>query len=69
LKQEFGFTTPGAADAHQSPRPREATRETQMVTGDLNAAFPAIVRAAVDGRLPCGLNTSSFSELPAHGIV
>jgi modulator of FtsH protease HflK len=39
LKQEFGFTTPGAADAHQSPRPREATRETQMVTGDLNAAL------------------------------
>ena len=25
---------------------------------------PAIVRAAVEGRLPYGLNTSSFSELP-----
>ena len=23
LKQEFGFTTPGAADPYQSPRPRE----------------------------------------------
>ncbi|MCR4266449.1 FtsH protease activity modulator HflK [Nitratireductor sp. ZSWI3] len=39
LKQEFGFTTPGAADPFQSPRPQEATRETQMVTGDLNAAL------------------------------
>jgi membrane protease subunit HflK len=39
LKQEFGFATPGATDPYQSPRPREATRETQMVTGDLNAAL------------------------------
>lgn len=39
LKQEFGFTTPGAADPFQSPHPQEATRETQMVTGDLNAAL------------------------------
>ncbi len=39
LKQEFGFTTPGAGDPYQSPRPRETTRETQMVTGDLNAAL------------------------------
>jgi membrane protease subunit HflK len=39
LKQEFGFTTPGARDPYQSPRPRDATRETQMVTGDLNAAL------------------------------
>jgi membrane protease subunit HflK len=39
LKQEFGFMTPGAADPFQSPRSREATRETQMVTGDLNAAL------------------------------
>ena len=32
----------------------------------LSLAFlaPAIVRAAVEGRLPYGLNTSSFSELP-----
>lgn len=37
LKQEFGFTTPGATDAFQSPR--EGKRETQMVTGDLNAAL------------------------------
>ena len=39
LKQEFGFTTPGASDLHQSPRPRDKERETQMVTGDLNAAL------------------------------
>jgi membrane protease subunit HflK len=39
LKQEFGFTTPGARDPYQSPRPRDTTRETQMVTGDLNAAL------------------------------
>ncbi|MDH3790357.1 MAG: FtsH protease activity modulator HflK, partial [Rhodospirillales bacterium] len=39
LKQEFGFTTPGARDPYQSPRPREQKRETQMVTGDLNAAL------------------------------
>ena len=39
LKQEFGFTTPGAVDPHQSPRPGEGQRETQMVTGDLNAAL------------------------------
>jgi membrane protease subunit HflK len=39
LKQEFGFETPGATDGFQSPRPRDATKETQMVTGDLNAAL------------------------------
>jgi len=40
LKQEFGFTTPGAGDLYQGRRPRdEKTRETQMVTGDLNAAL------------------------------
>jgi membrane protease subunit HflK len=39
LKQEFGFATPGATDPYQSPSPRDATRETQMVTGDLNAAL------------------------------
>jgi modulator of FtsH protease HflK len=37
LKQEFGFTTPGASDPYQSPRDGE--KETQMVTGDLNAAL------------------------------
>ena len=37
LKQEFGFTTPGARDLYQSPR--EGRRETEMVTGDLNAAL------------------------------
>jgi membrane protease subunit HflK len=39
LKQEFGFATPGATDPYQSSGPRDATRETQMVTGDLNAAL------------------------------
>ena len=39
LKQEFGFTTPGAGDPYQTPRPREEKRETEMVTGDLNAAL------------------------------
>ena len=37
LKQEFGFTTPGAMDPFQSPR--DGKRETEMVTGDLNAAL------------------------------
>jgi membrane protease subunit HflK len=36
LKQEFGFATPGATDPYQIPR--DGTQETQMVTGDLNAA-------------------------------
>ena len=39
LKQEFGFATPGATDPFQSPGPRDAKRETEMVTGDLNAAL------------------------------
>ena len=39
LKQEFGFSTPGATDNFQSPRTRDARRETEMVTGDLNAAL------------------------------
>lgn len=39
LKQEFGFTTPGAGDLYQSPRRGEGHKETQMVTGDLNAAL------------------------------
>ena len=41
LKQEFGFTTPGASDPYQSPRggERETKLETEMVTGDLNAAL------------------------------
>jgi membrane protease subunit HflK len=37
LKQEFGFATPGATDPFQSPR--DGKRETEMVTGDLNAAL------------------------------
>ena len=41
LKQEFGFTTPGAADPYQGARAgrQETKRETEMVTGDLNAAL------------------------------
>ena len=37
LKQEFGFATPGATDPNQSSR--DGKRETEMVTGDLNAAL------------------------------
>jgi membrane protease subunit HflK len=37
LKQEFGFSTPGATDPYQSPR--DGVQETEMVTGDLNAAL------------------------------
>ena len=37
LKQEFGFATPGATDRYQASR--EGKLETQMVTGDLNAAL------------------------------
>ena len=37
LKQEFGFATPGATDPYQSPQ--DGAKETQMVTGDLNAAL------------------------------
>jgi len=39
LKQEFGFSTPGATDPYQGSRSREGGLETQMVTGDLNAAL------------------------------
>ena len=40
LKQEFGFTTPGARDPYQGSRSRNSgKRETEMVTGDLNAAL------------------------------
>ena len=37
LKQEFGFATPGPTDPYQSPH--DGSKETQMVTGDLNAAL------------------------------
>jgi membrane protease subunit HflK len=39
LKQEFGFSTPGARDPYQGARQRDGKRETEMVTGDLNAAL------------------------------
>lgn len=47
LKQEFGFTTPGATDPYQSPT--DGRRETEMVTGDLNAA---LVEWVVQYRIP-----------------
>lgn len=37
LKQEFGFATPGATDPYQTSR--DGKLETEMVTGDLNAAL------------------------------
>ena len=37
LKQEFGFMTPGATNPYQYPN--EPEKESQMVTGDLNAAL------------------------------
>jgi membrane protease subunit HflK len=37
LKQEFGFSTPGGGDPYQTPT--DGRRETEMVTGDLNAAL------------------------------
>ena len=40
LKQEFGFATPGAKDRFQVPV--DGKRETEMVTGDLNAALGSI---------------------------
>lgn len=41
LKQEFGFTTPGATDPYQGAENgrQDIRRETEMVTGDLNAAL------------------------------
>ena len=39
LKQEFGFMTPGAGNPHQGSRRHSGRHETQMVTGDLNAAL------------------------------
>lgn len=39
LKQEFGFATPNATDPAQNLRGIDPLRETQMVTGDLNAAL------------------------------
>ena len=47
LKQEFGFGTQGATDPYQTSR--DATREKQMVTGDLNAA---LVEWVVQYRIP-----------------
>lgn len=39
LKQEFGFITSGAQDPYQHSKKNDIQRETQMVTGDLNAAL------------------------------
>ncbi|WP_434783432.1 FtsH protease activity modulator HflK [Haloferula sargassicola] len=39
MKQEFGFSTPGATYRFQASAPQEQQLEMQMVTGDLNAAL------------------------------
>ncbi|MFQ6004172.1 MAG: FtsH protease activity modulator HflK [Woeseia sp.] len=39
LKEEFGFSTPGATFADQSSSPSQWVLETTMVTGDLNTAL------------------------------
>lgn len=39
LKQEFGFSTPGATNPYQSSSPNEQAMEKEMVTGDLNSAL------------------------------
>ncbi|PSW04382.1 FtsH protease activity modulator HflK [Photobacterium lipolyticum] len=39
LKQEFGFSTQGATDPYQHSAEHDGELETQMVTGDLNAAL------------------------------
>lgn len=39
LKQEFGFKTPGITDPYQTGNENSGLQETQMVTGDLNAAL------------------------------
>ncbi len=39
LKEEFGFSTPGAAFASQASPPDQWELETTMVTGDLNTAM------------------------------
>lgn len=39
LKQEFGFATGGASDPYQNSRVADEKKETEMVTGDLNAAL------------------------------
>ena len=39
LKEEFGFSTPGASFADQSSGPTQWVLETTMVTGDLNTAL------------------------------
>ncbi|MDH5620543.1 MAG: FtsH protease activity modulator HflK [Gammaproteobacteria bacterium] len=39
LKEEFGFSTPGATFASQASAPVQWTLETTMVTGDLNTAL------------------------------
>ncbi len=39
LKEEFGFSTPGATFQDQSSAPGQWTLETTMVTGDLNTAM------------------------------
>jgi membrane protease subunit HflK len=54
LKHKFGLTTPGASYPYQGARGggRETKRETEMVTGDLNAALVEwVVQYAYPSRL------------------
>ena len=45
-------------------RHERCSERAVRITLSLAFLAPAVVRAAVEGRLPYGLNTSSFSELP-----
>jgi len=72
LKQEFGFSTPGASDPYQSSR--EGAKETLMVTGDLNAEWVIQYRIAdpikflFDVREP-GLTLRDVSESVMREVV
>ena len=58
LKQEFGFSTPGSTEPYQSPV--EGRLETEMVTGDLNAA---LVEWVVQYRISGTVRLPSFTAI------
>jgi modulator of FtsH protease HflK len=62
LKQEFGFGTAGATDPYQTSR--DAKRETQMVTGDLNAALVEWVFNTASRIPPNSFSTFGSREEP-----
>ena len=64
LKQEFGFTTPGSSDPYQSPR--DGKRETEMVTGDLNAA---LVEWVVQYRISDEVITIGRQEIETEALT